>query len=238
MEEGRLQRVRTKPSLKKVIYWDIETSDLNADWGSVFCIGYAIDEGPIRLISITDFDGWENRPWDDRNVIAAFLEVLSECGVEVTHYGTNFDIKFLQARMLANKQGVFPLLGHVDTYYIAKSKLAIKSRSLGRVADQAGVTFKKTALSPAIWKKAARADKRALDYIGKHCIADIRVLRAVYKKLSPMLRRHPVVGNYGDCHVCGSDRLQSRGYAATTKGGRQRRVQCQKCGAWGSRSEA
>lgn len=224
--------------MRRRIYWDIETTDLNANWGSILCIGYAIDDGPVNLISITDFKGWEKAPWDDKKVIQKFLSILEgdEIGVEVTHYGTNFDIKFLQARMLYHRLGVFPKLDHVDTYYAAKAKLAIKSRSLGAVAEHARIRYKKTPLSADVWRKAGRGDKKSLQYIGRHCIADIRVLRAVYKVLAPMLRMHPAIGDYEDCHVCGSSKLQRRGYTASTKGGIRARVQCQKCGSWGARA--
>ena len=221
----------------RTIFWDIECSDLNADWGSIFTIGYAIDDEPIQCISITDFAGWEKKPWDDTRVIDAFLKVwLSEDVImEVTHFGSNFDLPYLQARMAANGQGVLPLLAHFDTYYAAKSKLKIKSRSLKNVADHLNIRFKKTALDPKVWKRAARGDKQALDYIRQHNVADIRVLKAVYKRLAPMMRKHPVINNYGSCHNCGKDSLQKRGYYTTTARGRQVRYHCTSCGAWSHR---
>jgi uncharacterized protein YprB with RNaseH-like and TPR domain len=223
--------------VKKIIYWDLETSDLNADWGTIYCVGYQIEGEKIKCISITDFPGWEKEPWNDERVIRAFLRVLcrEDVGIEVTHYGTNFDIKFLQARMAYHGMGVLPILGHVDTYYAAKTKLAIKSKSLANVADFLKCPFKKTYLDKDHWRRAGRGDRHSLDYIVKHCIADVRVLRWVYLKLAPMLRRHPVLGKYGDCHNCGSGRLQRRGAYIAAKGGPRFRFQCQKCGGWSAR---
>ena len=224
---------------RKRIFWDLETSDLFADWGSIFCIGYEVEGEGIKCISITDFPGWEKRPWDDTAVIASFLKVLQrdDIGMEVTHYGTLFDLPYLQARMTANGQGVLPLVAHFDTYFAAKSKLKIKSRSLKNVAEHAGVRFKKTALDPRVWKMAARADKQSLDYIVDHCIADIRVLKAVYKVVAPMMRKHPSINDYGACHNCGKDTLQRRGYYTSTSRGRQIRYACTSCGAWTHRPE-
>lgn len=225
---------------RKLCFWDIEASDLSANWGSVFCIGYQLQGEPVMVISITDFHGWEKEPWNDKRVLQAFLKVLQreDLGVEVTHYGTNYDIPYVQARMAYHGLGVFPLLGHVDTYYIAKSKLAIKGKSLGSIAEFLHCRYKKTPLSPETWRKAGRGDRESLDYIVKHCAADVRVLRQVYEKLSPLMRRHPVINGYGDCHVCGRASLQRRGFFTTTTRGRQVRFHCSKCGAWAHRPES
>lgn len=218
----------------KRIYWDIEASDLTANWGTIFCIGYEVEGEGVKCISITDFPGWEKEPWNDKKVIQAFLKVLEreDVGIEVTHYGTNYDIPYLQARMSHHKLGVFPLLAHVDTYMIAKSKFAIKGKSLGSIAEFVGVRYKKTPLSPETWRRAGRGDRKALDYVVKHCVADIRVLKAVFKVLGPLQRRPPVIGGYGSCHQCGSSKLQKRGLATTVLVGPRQRLQCQKCGAW------
>jgi hypothetical protein len=193
----------------------------------------------VKCISITDFPGWEKEPWNDKKVLAKFLQVLSreDVGIEITHYGTNYDIPYVQARLSYHGLGVLPVLGHVDTFYVAKSKLAIKGKSLGSIAEFLGTRYKKTPLSPETWRKAGRGDKDALAYIVKHCIADVRVLRQVYTKLAPLMRRHPVMNDYAACHVCGKNALERRGYATTRLVGKQIRFHCTNCGAWTQRPE-
>ncbi len=225
------------PSNSKRIWWDIEASDLSANWGTIFCIGYQIEGEPVKCISVTDFPGWQKEPWNDKAVLKAFVKVLErdDVGVEITHYGTNYDIPYVQARMSYHNLGVFPKLGHVDTFFIAKSKLAIKGKSLGSIAEFLGCRFRKTPLSPERWRKAGRGDEVALSYIVKHCIADVRVLRQVYTRLAPLMRAHPVIGDYGNCHNCDKKSLIRRGYYTTTARGRQERYQCKSCGAWSHR---
>lgn len=224
---------------KKRIWWDIEASDLSANWGTIFCIGYQIEGERVKVISITDFPNWEKKPWDDSRVVGAFLRILArwDLGVEITHYGTNYDIPYLQARAAYHGLGVIPLLGHVDTYYIAKSKIAIKGKSLGSIAEFLHCRYKKTPLSPEVWRSAGRGDPGSLAYISKHCVADVRVLRQVYSRLAPMMKRHPVIADYGSCHNCGKDALQRRGYYTTTTRGRQSRFTCTGCGSWTHRQE-
>lgn len=224
---------------RKVVYWDLETSDLFADWGHIFCVGYEVEGEGIKHISIDQFPGWQSQPWNDFFVCQAFLKVLQreDLGVEVTHYGTNFDLKFLQARLKFHGLGTIPPLGHEDTYFIAKSKLALKSRRLGSIAEFLKIRFKKTPIDKEHWRRAGRGDKGSLQYIIKHCIADIRVLKAVYKRLAPLRKKPPVIGAWKDCHSCGSTRLHRRGYGLSLKSGRTVKLQCQECGAWSSRLE-
>lgn len=226
--------------MKKRIFYDIEASDLKADWGTVFCVAYQIDGEPVKCISITDFPGWEKEPWNDKRVLEAFFKVMSreDVGVEVYHYGTLYDRPFLQARASYHGLGVVPALAAVDTYFIARSRLALKSRRLGSLAEFLGIRFKKTPLTPDIWRRAGRADKEALAYVVKHCIADIRVLKQVYLHLAPLMRKHPVMGDYGACHNCGKNSLIKRGVAATVLVGPRQRFQCKSCGAWSTRKAA
>lgn len=224
--------------VKKRIFWDLETSDLNADWGTIFCAGYKVEGERVKVISITDFPGWEKEPWNDKRVVAEFVNVLNreDVGIEVTHYGSLFDIPYLQARMAYHKLGVLPILGHVDTYFAARSKLKIKSRSLANLSEFLGSPFKKTPLTPNVWRKAGRGDAEALEYISKHCHADVKVLEWVHDQIAPMMRRYPTVGLWGSCHVCGADEFQRRGYGIDAKSGRRIRLQCKQCGSWTQRA--
>jgi uncharacterized protein YprB with RNaseH-like and TPR domain len=217
----------------KRIWWDLETTDLNANWGNIICIGYQIEGEAIECLNIKDDRGW--KPWDDSRLVARFLRVITreDVGLEVTHNGTLFDIPYLQARMARNGLGVFPVKGHFDTYFAAKSKLRIRGKSLGSCAEFLGVRFKKTPLSPETWRLAARGDEVALDYIAKHCRADVRVLRAVHDKIAPMMRRYPVMGGYNNCHFCDSPLLIKRGMYPTNYSGIQIAYSCKRCGKCG-----
>jgi uncharacterized protein YprB with RNaseH-like and TPR domain len=223
--------------VSKRLFFDLETTDLNANWGNILAIGYRVEKEPVTVLRINDFKGWT--PYDDKRLIEEFLKVWSreDVGVVIGHNIILFDIPYLQARMLRNGLGVLPVKSRVDTYFVAKSKLKMKGKSLGSVAEFSGCKSRKTPLSPEVWRLAARGDEPSLEYIAKHCAADVRVVQQVYEKISPMMMRHPVIGDYGSCHVCGKNRLQKRGYATTVLRGKQIRYQCQVCGAWTTRPE-
>lgn len=219
-------------------WWDLETSGLEADWDNILAIGYQVEGEKVNVLQINDFPKWN--PWDDKRLIQEFLKVLNrpDVGLEIGHNTTLFDIPYLQARMARNGLGVFPVIGHVDTYFIAKSKLRISSKSLKNISEFLGCPFSKTPLSPEIWRRAARGDEASLEQVGrKHCGADIKVTHWVYDQLAPLMRRHPFLGSHTNCPVCASDKLIKRGPYTTTLRGLQIRYECKNCGHQGHMTE-
>jgi len=213
--------------MSRILSWDLETTGLEADWDSILCIGYKwVGESP-KILSIKDYPG---EYYDDSSIIEAFLPILDSADIEVTHYGTLFDIPFLKARMLKHHLGYFPSIAHVDTYFVAKSNLRISSKRLDRIARFLDCKTKKTVVDPEIWLDAKHGDLDAMEYIEKHCLADCKVLEEVYMKLRPMMKRHPVIGEWGNCHVCGKNHIIRKGYSTTLKGGKQIRIKCMDCG--------
>lgn len=224
--------------MNKKIWIDIETTDLNANWGSCLCIGYCVEGEPIKVMSVKDYPNW--KPWDDKKLLQEFLKVYTrdDIGIVIGHNIIMFDLPYLQARMSHHDLGVLPNLARVDTYFVAKSKFKIRGKSLGSIAEFLGCRYKKTPLAPEIWRKAGRGDEGSLDYIAAHNAADIRVTKQVYEKLAPLMMRHPVIGDYGACHNCGKHSLQKRGMATTVLIGPRQRFQCKSCGAWSTRKVA
>jgi uncharacterized protein YprB with RNaseH-like and TPR domain len=222
--------------MKRLLWFDLETSGLFADWDSCYSIGFQVEKEPVTVISVHDFQHW--KPWDDRAVIATFLKTMNreDIGRQVTHYGTRFDLPFLQARMLKNKQGYLPNVEHDDTYMIARARLKVKRKRLDSLGEFLGCKTRKTYLSPDIWRRAARGEIGCLDYIAKHCAADVKLLREVHTILSPLKRIRAAIGAYEACHNCGKHTLQRRGTATTVLKGQRWRFHCTSCGAWSTRA--
>jgi uncharacterized protein YprB with RNaseH-like and TPR domain len=225
---------------RKILLWDIECGDLDADWDRILCIGYKWFGRPGRpkIVSIRDYPGWKRNPYNDRRVVADFVKVFEGADIHVTHNGTLFDVPYLKARMLYNRLGYLPKVAHVDTRFVARSNLKISSRSLQVVSEFLGCKAEKTPIRRRVWLAAKRGSERALRYVEAHCRADIEVLEEVYARLRPFMARHPVIGDYGACHVCGSRHLQRRGYFTTTLRGRQVRIKCEGCGSWSHAPES
>jgi len=62
------------------------------------------------------------------------------------------------------------------------------SSRLDAVAKTLELPVQKTDLDPGIWVAARRLDKKAMDYVVKHCEHDVLVLREVFKTFSPFIK--------------------------------------------------
>lgn len=217
----------------KILIWDIESSHLKADWGTVLCIGWKwYGEEAIQVPSMMDYKGWKVDVTDDRNLVTTFHEVMMQADMLVTYFGKGFDIKMMQSKFLEYNLPVLPNIPHVDLFYTVKSNMTLTRKSLDNTAHYLSLDNEKTYLNGKIWKRAMAGHVESMNYVIEHCRADVLVLEELYTKLRPLVRTHPRIAEYGSCNNCGSNKLQRRGYALTTTKGRRVRSQCQGCGAW------
>jgi uncharacterized protein YprB with RNaseH-like and TPR domain len=220
----------------RVVLFDIESTNLKADFGYCLCFGYKeLGAKRTHVLSVTDFKHHKTDPTNDAPLMRRVHDVLTNhADIIVTYYGKGFDRKFLNTRMLMAGLPPLPPLGyeHVDLYYTAKSNLALHSNRLASVAAALGCPMEKTALDGPTWTRAMAGDPRSIRYIIDHCRRDVDVLEYCYQKLRPYIRQHPHVGPRTACRVCGSHEAQSRGYTIVKVGGRQMRKMCKSCGAW------
>jgi hypothetical protein len=223
----------------KILFWDIETTDLCADWGRLLCIGYKwAHQKRAKLIKCTDFPAEDEKGIvSDRAVCEAFYKVAVEADVWVYHYGKKFDRAFLNARLMSHGLPSLPQppeIGAVDTWKVAYDNLKMKARRLDSLGEFFGCKTSKTRLSPLIWRQAGGGHLPSLKYIFDHCRKDVYLLEEVFNRLRPFVKMpnfNLVSGKTDACPVCGEQALQSRGwrYARVRK---YRRYQCQNCGKW------
>lgn len=178
----------------RIGYLDIETSDLNADWG--FMLTWYIKPQGSKNYDfgiITQKEIMEGT-YDER-ITRELLEAFSRYDVLYTHYGADrrFDVPFIRTRAII--WGLGKLLPQYlekfifDTWVIARNKLKLRRNSLDNIARTLRVKgISKTHLDPAIWKRAHIGDKVSLEYIAKHNKHDVILLERVHKKLAPIER--------------------------------------------------
>jgi len=230
----------------RILFYDIETTDLDADFGNMVSFGYKwAGEKKAHVISILD----TNKICDDcghvdavgdKPLVREAAKILSEADVWVTWYGKGFDEKFVTTRIMDAGLRPLPPVPHIDLYFTAKHKLKLSSNRLASVQDFLRLPTSKTPITKREWRKAQAGHVPSIRYINDHCLKDVMVLEEAYEKLKPLIRQHPRVGAHGACDVCGSTRLHSRGSVvrrdrALRKPVTYNRVQCQECGAWGKR---
>ncbi len=225
-----------------VILWDIECTNLNANFGYILSVaGKALGEKKVEVFDVSKYSSYKGDPTNDKQLVKEAGDYLATAGAWVTWYGARFDVPFINSRRIHHGLTPLPPIPHIDGWRIAKYKLRMNSNRLASVSSFLDVSSK-TPLDGPTWIKASAGDKKALNYIIKHNVQDVIVLEEVYNKIKPLITSGPNVSLLsGDekprtkgqqkCPICSAESLQKRGVNVTTTGFRQR-FQCQKCGGW------
>jgi uncharacterized protein YprB with RNaseH-like and TPR domain len=223
--------------MSRILFWDIESSDLRSDWGFTICTGYKwMGEDEIHCPSVLDYPNWKDDLTDDSRLIKDVHKVLASADLLVTFYGKGFDLKWMNSKFLRHGLPVLPNHPHVDLYYIARSNLNLSRKSLDNLATYLKLGAKKYHVGGEIWQRARVGHEPSIRKVIEHCKADVTLTEKLYMKLRPLVRQHPRVDGWAPCRVCGSTKLQKRGYAMTSTKGKRVRVMCSQCGAWETRT--
>lgn len=221
----------------KIISFDIESTNLDADFGYCICFAYKELGQPPKVITIADYELHKTEPWNDRELLKDVVEIIKTADVVVSYYGKGFDWGFLNARLFAHGLEPLPEVPHVDLYWTAKRVLKISSRSMANVSEQLQLKERKMYIPRKTWVMAQGGHLPSIKELGKRCKSDTAVLEMAYMRMRPQIRLHPrATMVMTDCRFCGSDKIQRRGYHVTSTG-RRIRVQCQDCAAWDTRKD-
>lgn len=176
-----------------MLYVDIEVDNLDADFGVVLS-WYAKerDTAIYYHASITRKDVEEsmrtNRVTTDKRILKELALILPKYDYIVCHYGTilrGLDMRFLRSRFI--KYGLkFPVYRQIfglDTYTLARYRLALHSNRLDSVAKFLGCPIRKTEIDTDVWVLAKYGQEKALKYVIDHNKKDVQILEFVHKKL-------------------------------------------------------
>lgn len=223
----------------RIIAWDLETTDLNANIGHVLCVGWkVIGQKKVNLVKIDEFQLFDSDPTDDYAVVKEAGEVLRNADGFITWYGGGFDIPFLNSRLLYHNLPPLPPMTsstHIDGWRIARYKLKLNSNRLATVSTFFGVE-EKTVISWRKWERAAAGHRPSLRYVFDHCRQDIIVLEQVYEKIKILWPQHMNVNVITDrknaCPSCGKKNNFRKGGRNIAAVGWSQRYQCKSCGKW------
>lgn len=224
--------------MAKVLMYDIEATNLGADFGYTICIAWKELGKPPKLLTIADYELHDREPWNDSELLKEFSEIWNTADVMVSYYGKGFDFGFLNARLMSNNlPPLSEVTPHVDLYFVVRRVLKLSSRSMGNVGELLELEERKMYAPRKLWVKAQTGHIPSIRELGRRCKSDVVLLEGAYMKLRGTIRLHPNLGSdtLGECRFCGSDHLQRRGYQLTPRK-RKQRVQCTECGAWDTRN--
>lgn len=218
----------------KVLFYDIETSNLAANFGFMLCLSYKWEgQSKVHTISIRQSPTFKEDSTNDLYILEAFRPIAEEADVIVGHYATRFDYPYLQTRCLFHNIPFLPTdMKHIDTWRVARNRLRLNSNRLASLAEHLDAG-EKTKLDGRVWVKAMAGHVPSLKYIEQHCVADVLVLEGVYHKIKALrtTATGPKISVSGNCPSCGSGDLHSRGKVRTVKRVMWRRS-CNNCGHW------
>lgn len=225
--------MRFQLSAPKILIWDLETTNLSADFGSILCVGWKwLGEDKVHIIAINDFPSFAKDPTNERELLREFLKVYDQADISITYFGGlgAFDLPFFQAKILEHSLDLPKKVEMMDLFYTVKSNLKLSSKSLKNVAKFLKLKNQKDMrpLEGKVWQRARAFHEPSLNYVYDHCVDDINCLEELYFRLRPLIRTHP---RLGDCRFCGTGKVVKRGIAVTRAKPRQR-IQCKSCGAW------
>jgi uncharacterized protein YprB with RNaseH-like and TPR domain len=221
----------------KLLAWDIEASNLNADFGIVLCVGFKeVGHGKPEVLNILDYlDKSKDLIKAERRLLIDVTDRLLSADVWIAHFGVHYDLPFVNSRLLYHNlpvlPGNFPL---IDTWKISRNRLKLRNNRLVTISEHLKTGDEKNAIKPEQWLRALSGHRESMDYIVEHCRLDVLVLEEVYLRLRPLVLDHPsrgLIDGRGGCGVCGASTLQARGFHVT-RTRKYQRYQCQTCGAW------
>lgn len=173
---------------EKIGFLDIESTNLNSDFGYIF--SYCIKEkgGEIlgRAVTTREIRGGVY----DKKLMQECVKDIRKFDRIVTYYGTKFDLPALRTRCLY--WGIsFPKykeLVHTDVYPIVKNRLNLHRNRLETACNFLDIPSKEHRLEPDIWFAAMGGDKKALEYILEHNKEDVISLELLWTRLKEYAR--------------------------------------------------
>lgn len=223
----------------RILSWDIEASNLAADFGIVLCVGFKeIGKGKATVYSLLDYTNGGDLIKAEKQLLKDVSTRLLDSEVWLTHFGTYYDIPFINTRLLYHNLPILPpSFPHVDTWKTARGKLKLRNNRLNTISEFFRTKDSKNAIKPEQWIRAMGGHEPSMAYIVEHCRRDVLVLEEVYLKLRCLVGDHPNLAvNREHCGVCQDGKLIKRGFHLT-RTRKYQRYQCNGCGAWSKGSK-
>jgi uncharacterized protein YprB with RNaseH-like and TPR domain len=165
--------------------FDLETSNLNADYGVllVAVIRVAGQKKPIVLRGDRLNPKWRTRRSDDSVIVARVAQILDKQDVLFAHNGSpgrfGFDLPFLQSRLAKHRLEPLKKRKIVDPVAIARNQFRLSSNSLESVSAHLGLP-PKIKLRPDVWVRASHdGDREAMNQVVERCVSDVDILVAI-----------------------------------------------------------
>lgn len=180
--------------LFKVATFDLETSNLNADFGLILCgVIYDITNEKLHIVRWDKTEEYKKGIYhSDKEVACRIRDILETFDIVIGYNSQRFDIPFLRARLLKYQERLLESVRHIDLLYIAKYRLKLHDAKLDTISKFVGTSQYKTEVDGSKWVEAlvyagTVRGRKAMDYIVEHCIIDTKVLAEVFGNIKDLI---------------------------------------------------
>jgi hypothetical protein len=234
----------------KVLFLDIENSPMVAySWGPMwetrlieiiepwYMMSFAYKwQGQKRVTvrALPDYPLYAKHPQNDKALAFELRNLLDEADVVIAHNGDRFDLPKCASRVLVHGGKPPSPYKTIDTLKISRRQFRFESNKLDDLCRILGIGSKLKHTGFDLWKRCMEGDERAWRIMRRYNAHDVDLLEALYDRIKPWAPSHPKLNHFTRaiaCPTCQSPNIQSRGFAFTATGKRQR-IACQSCGAW------
>jgi uncharacterized protein YprB with RNaseH-like and TPR domain len=186
----------------KILYFDIETTDFNAGFGIMLMFAYRwhFDDTETKVIKINDNPLYRTLPPEkaDFYLVQELKKIIDESDIQVAHFGSKFDIKFLQTRLIFHDLQIANSKWKTffDTCITARKNFKFSRNSLSVIAKALGCDNEKSSLPLTVWQHSKCIGyepyfTEALEQMADYCKQDVDTLYDIAQKLWPKVIHLP-----------------------------------------------
>lgn len=236
----------TKP---KILFFDIETAPLLGYVWGLWNNDIALNQLKTDWSILSWSAKWrgKNRIYyadqrkaknlqDERLILRPLCDLINEADIIVTHNGKRFDVRKINARLIALNMKPLAPVKHIDTKEISARNFGFTSNKLEYLAKYLGVKLHKSEHNKfpgfSLWEACLNGNQSAWAEMEKYNRRDTLVLEQVFEKLLPWTN----TVNFDVFHdklehkcSCGSKDYRKFGMGYTSTG-KYQRYQCKDCG--------
>jgi uncharacterized protein YprB with RNaseH-like and TPR domain len=226
--------------MEGIVGLDIETTHLAGNMGHILCACAQPLGGKPVVWQINKQKSWNpTNPKsyvNDKVMVKEIVSYVEEnADILITHYGTKFDLPFINTRALHWDINPLPPVAHIDLWKVSRVNLRLTSNRQATINDLIQAPHSKYKPGWEVWRAAQYGSSKALKTLTDYCKNDVAGLLENYVRMRPLIKHHPyafttTTGKHA-CPVCMSKNTQYRGWRRT-KLFRIERVHCQECSTW------
>lgn len=237
-------------SKPKILTLDIETAPLKVYnwslWQDSTSVNMIAEEWQILAVCAkwmgkkAEYRDCRDGHRRDEDLLSWVWGLLNEADIVITQNGKSFDIKKINARLIAEGFGPYSPIRQIDTKEVAHRHFGFTSNKLewmGKNIAKVPKSQHKKFPGFELWAECLKGNKAAWNEMKKYNVQDVISTEKLYLKLRPWIEGHPNLATYSttgtqqECPKCGSAKVQRRG-TAVTQTGSYPRLNCQACGGW------